>query len=257
MSAPNLAKRAVGWISRKMRERVPYSPDNVYLEGPFAPVPQETTDTQLVVEGQLPEPLNGLYLRIGPNPVKVDNPATYHWFVGDGMVHGLRLQAGKALWYRNRWVGSDKITKANHQPRTSGPRRGISDVVNTNVFGHAGSIWATTEAGVYPVELSPELETLRYGYFNAADSLPFTAHPHTDPETGELHAICYDATNPRAVHYVVIGQQGALAHKTSITVQHGPMIHDCAITKSQVVVLDLPVTLSWKALFTGATFPYR
>lgn len=257
MSAANLAQRAVGWISRKMRERVPYDPSNLYLEGPFAPVAQELTDTQLVVDGQLPPQLNGLYLRIGPNPIKVDNPATYHWFVGDGMVHGLRLQAGQALWYRNRWVGSDKICDARQQPRTPGPRRGISDVVNTNVFGHAGSIWAATEAGVYPVELTPELETIRYGYFNATASLPFTAHPHADPDTGELHAICYDATNPRAVQYVVIDQAGALAHKTSIPVQHGPMIHDCAITKSKVVVLDLPVTLSWKALFSGATFPYR
>ena len=33
-----------------------------------------------------------------------------------------------------------------------------------------------------------------------------------------------------------------------IPVKHGPMVHDCAITRSQVVVMDLPVTFSWWAL---------
>ncbi|WP_263053883.1 carotenoid oxygenase family protein, partial [Mycobacterium ulcerans] len=32
--------------------------------------------------------------------------ATYHWFTGDGMVHGVALRDGRASWYRNRWVRS-------------------------------------------------------------------------------------------------------------------------------------------------------
>ena len=32
------------------------------------------------------------------------DPATYHLFSGDAMVHGLSLRDGKAQWYRNRWV---------------------------------------------------------------------------------------------------------------------------------------------------------
>src|SRR5690606_28238652 len=191
------------------------------------------------------------------NPLHVDNPATYHWFVGDGMVHGVRLQGGEARWYRNRWSGSDPARRAQGKALTPAPRRGVSDVLNTNVVGHAGSIWASTDAGVLPVELDEELNTIRYGYFNTHESLPFTAHPHLDPATGQLHAICYDATNPRAVDYVMIGRQGELVHRTSVPVQHGPMIHDCAITGSHVLVLDLPVTLSYRALLSGASFPYR
>lgn len=254
----NPAQSAFGWFTRKMRQRVPYHPANPFLEGPFAPVTHESIRTDLAVDGQLPESLDGLYLRIGPNPLKVDNPATYHWFTGEGMVHGVRLREGRAEWYRNRWVGSDAVRETLKQPRTPGPRRGVSDVVNTNVYRHAGRIWASTEAGVLPVELNESLDTVRYGYFDAdASRLPFTAHPHEDPRTGALHAICYDATNPRAVQYVVIDAQGRLAHEAAIPVRHGPMIHDCAVSRSQVVVLDLPVTLSWRALLTGASFPYR
>ena len=43
---------------------------NLYLQGPFAPVQKEVTETALTVQGQLPPELNGVYARIGPNPLK-------------------------------------------------------------------------------------------------------------------------------------------------------------------------------------------
>lgn len=78
--------------------------DNRYLEGVFAPVPREYTLTDLPVTGAIPDHLDGRYLRNGPNPVGELDPALYHWFSGDGMVHGVRLRDGRAEWYRNRWV---------------------------------------------------------------------------------------------------------------------------------------------------------
>jgi carotenoid cleavage dioxygenase len=42
-----------------------------------------------------------------------------------------------------------------------------------------------------------------------------------------------------------------------IPVKHGPMIHDCAFTRRFVIILDLPVTFSMKALIGGHAFPYR
>jgi len=39
-------------------------------------------------------------VRTGLNPLAGTNAAAYHWFSGDGMVHGIRLQDGKAEWYR-------------------------------------------------------------------------------------------------------------------------------------------------------------
>ena len=62
--------------------------------------------------------------------------------------------------------------------------------------------------------------------------------------------------NQNRVDYVVIGVDGALVKEVPIPVQHGPMIHDCAVTRSSVVVLDLPVTFSMMALLLGWTFPF-
>lgn len=230
---------------------------NPFLDGFAAPVGSETTETNLRITGELPRELNGLYARIGPNPVTVKNAKKYHWFLGDGMVHGIRLRDGKALWYRNRWIGSDPVNKALGRPRIEGPRRGVSGTVNTNVYGHAGRIWASTEAGVLPVELDGELNSLRYGLFDSPRSLAYTAHPHLDPHTGDLHAICYDAMSPKRVQYLRIDARGQLDRVVDIPVQHGPMIHDCAVTQSKVLVLDLPVTFTLMGLLTGRAFPYK
>ena len=77
---------------------------NRYLEGAFAPLHDEHTLTDLSVTGTIPDYLDGRYLRNGPNPIGEIDPERYHWFLGDGMVHGIRLRDGKAEWYRNRWV---------------------------------------------------------------------------------------------------------------------------------------------------------
>ena len=78
--------------------------ENRYLEGGFAPLREEFTLTDLPVTGTIPDHLDGRYLRNGPNPAGELDPQLYHWFRGDGMVHGIRLRDGCAEWYRNRWV---------------------------------------------------------------------------------------------------------------------------------------------------------
>ncbi|MEY3805918.1 MAG: hypothetical protein RIR69_730, partial [Actinomycetota bacterium] len=77
---------------------------NPFLNGNLAPVTEEITAFDLEIVGNLPQELDGRYLRNGPNPLGPVNAEKYHWFTGHGMVHGIRLQDGKAKWYRNRWV---------------------------------------------------------------------------------------------------------------------------------------------------------
>lgn len=254
--ATRIMEQGAAALSNLLQKRAPKSGKNFYLEGPYAPVPEERFDTELAVDGSLPPALDGLFAQIGPNPMQVRNPATHHWFLGDGMVHGLRLEGGTARWYRNRWVGTDRVNRDLGRPKVPGARSGIFDVVNTNVFSHAGSIWATVEAGPAPAELDNELNTIGRGLFRSAARLPFTAHPHRDPETGELHAVCYDALHRNRIHYECIDASGALRRRVDIPVSHGPMVHDCAITQRYVVIFDLPVTFSFRALLRGADFPY-
>lgn len=228
---------------------------NPYLEGNFGPVTEEVTAFDLRVTGEIPRELSGRLLRIGPNPIGTTDPAKYHWFTGNGMVHGLRLRDGRAEWYRNRWVADDGVTAFRNQPKTPGPRHGMGvGVANTNVIGFANRTWAIVEAGGLPVELSDELETKTYSDFDGTLPGSFTAHPKVDPDTGELHAMVYYWAWDY-VQYVVVGTDGRVRKTVNVTVPGKPMMHDFALTERHVVIFDLPCTFDAKAGMSGP-FPY-
>jgi carotenoid cleavage dioxygenase len=215
---------------------------NRYLEGAFAPLTQEHTLTDLQVEGTIPEHLDGRYLRNGPNPIGEIDPELYHWFVGDGMVHGIRLRDGKAEWYRNRWVRGPHAARILGAPKPSG-HHGTSPIgANTNVIGHAGRTLALIEAGVANYELTEELDTVGVCDFEGTLHGGYAAHPKRDPDTGELHAVTYSMHRGNSVRYSVIGADGRARRTVDVEVNGSPMMHDFSLTERYVVFYDLPVT---------------
>ncbi len=237
------------------RKKAPDAP-HPFLTGLHTPMTGEQTITDLAVTGTIPAELDGSYVRNGPNPVTPPNPAIYHWFTGTGMVHGIRLKDGKALWYRNRWIRGTDVSNALGEPPAPGPR-GTFDTPNTNVVGIAGGTWAIVEAGGNPVRLDEELNTIAHDPFGGTLKGSFSAHPHLDADTGEMHAICYEGTDQTIIRHVVVDKTGRVRREEPITVQDGPSIHDCMITKNYVIILDLPVTFSMKTLLAGHSFPYK
>ena len=215
---------------------------NPYLEGANAPLPAEYTLTELEVSGTIPDHLDGRYLRNGPNPIGEIDPELYHWFVGDGMVHGIRLRDGRAEWYRNRWVRGPQAARLLGEPPPRGYRGVASVGANTNVIGHAGKTLALIEAGVTNYELTDELDTVGACDFDGTLTGGYTAHPKRDPETGELHAISYQVMGRNTVQYSVIGVDGRARRTVDIEVTGAPMMHDFSLTERYVVIYDLPVT---------------
>lgn len=229
--------------------------DNRFLEGSFAPVKEEITASDLPVTGQVPAELSGRYLRNGPNPLGLDDP-NYHWFVGAGMVHGVRLRDGRAEWYRNRWVRSKAVAAALGEQWPGGPvHENLDFAANTHVIAHGGRTLATVEAGALPYELSYELGTI--GPCDFGGTLPggFAAHTRLDHRTGDLHAIAYFWAWDYVQH-VVVDAAGKVTRTTGIAVPDGPMMHDFALTGRYVVLLDLPVTFSLDAVSAGKEMPY-
>jgi 8'-apo-carotenoid 13,14-cleaving dioxygenase len=253
----SVVQKGIETIAEFNRKRLPaLDRAHPYLTGIYEPMQRELAIEELTVAGTIPPELDGRYLRIGPNPIAPD-PKSYHWFIGDGMVHGIRIKEGRARWYRNRWIRSEAVGGMLQVPAAPGPRHGTFDTVNTNVIGHAGATWALVEAGSTPVRLNDTLEQQTYDDFGGTLKGAFTAHPHRDPATGELHAICYDATVTDEIRHVVVSAEGRVVRELAIPVRHGPSIHDCAITDRFVIILDLPVTFSMAALIGGRGFPYR
>jgi len=219
--------------------------DNQYLSGNFAPVETEVSAHDLTVVGQIPAELEGRWLRNGPNPEQVADPSKHHWFMGHGMVHGVRLRDGKADWYKNRFVSS------------AADRAAGSFGANTNVGGFAGRTWAMVEGGNPPMEMSYDLDPMGANRFDGTLDGPFTAHPKYDPSTGELHAMNYHWPDLiDHVNYTVVGGDGRVTKQLAIPVPDMPMMHDMSLTDKYAIVYDLPVTISMDVLANGYSFPF-
>ncbi|MCP2324361.1 carotenoid cleavage dioxygenase [Hamadaea flava] len=212
-----------------------------------APVPDETDATDLVVTGALPTELSGRYFRNGPNP----RPGEFapHWFMGSGMLHGVRLRDGRAEWYRNRWV---KFTDVGFV-RPDGTLDYRGGPANTSVLEHSGRLFALVEQA-FPYEIDRELNTIGYCDFGGRLTTAMTAHPKTDPVTGELHFFGYSALPP-FLTYHRLSATGELVESRPIEVPGPTMMHDFAITENYLVWLDLPAVFDFALV--GKTMPYR
>ena len=77
------------------RRAPPTAATNPFLSGNFAPVEAETTCFDLEVHGGSPRGWTGD--SSGSAPTRSGRwTARFHWFVGTGMAHGLRLRGGRA-----------------------------------------------------------------------------------------------------------------------------------------------------------------
>jgi carotenoid cleavage dioxygenase len=236
-----------------------------FLSGNFAPVFDEHDTGALPVTGQIPTALRGAYLRNGSNP-QFSPLGRYHWFDGDGMIHGITLEDGTAR-YRNRWVrttGLEEERKAGHAlfgglsnftfpdaelfAKMGGP---FKNAANTHVVRHAEKILALWEGG-FPHELTAELETV--GLWDFGDKLvgPMTAHPKIDPATGEMLFFGYSQFPPY-LRFHVVDAAGDLVRSEEIDIPAGVMMHDFVITDQHALFLDAPAVFDLDAVMTGGS----
>ena len=219
-----------------------------YLTGPLAPVPDEISATDLPVEGALPPELCGRYFRNGPNPRPGERPP--HWFVGHGMIHGIRLRDGRAEWYRNRWVRTKPFAGQTGMIDADGNVDRTIGIANTHVVPFAGRIMALVESS-FPHIVTPELTTVGTCDFDGQLTTAMTAHPKIDPVTGEMHFFGRDFRAP-FLTYHRLSADGAQLTSADIAVPSPTMIHDFAITDRHAIFLDLPMTFqpdqAWRGM---------
>src|SRR6185312_10792811 len=201
----------------------------------------------------IPAELDGWYLRNGPNP----REATDHWFTGDGMVHGVRLENGRAAWYRNRWVRTDSFDNPFPLYNADLTRNVHASVANTHVVRHAGKTLALVETSL-PYEISNELETLGAHDFNGKLADSMTARPKICPATGELHFFGYGSLTAPYVTYHRADAAGNLTVNRAVDVKANTMMHDFAITAKHVIFMDLPIVFNLDvAISDEHDMPYR
>ena len=230
-----------------------------FLSGNFAPVEDEMESPRLEVTGAIPSALSGLYLRNGPNPM-FEPLGKYHWFDGDGMLHGVRITNGRAS-YRNRWVRSRGLaveqrngravyggmsTIAQLDPAVVREGGAMKNTANTNVVRHAGRILCLMEGGL-PTEVTPDLETVGEYDFGGKLASAFTAHPHVDGRTGEMLAFSYVPS----LQLLRVSAAGELIQVEQIAVPKPTMMHDFTITERHAVFFDAPAVMDFAAFLQG------
>jgi carotenoid cleavage dioxygenase len=237
---------------------------NPYLLGVYAPVDTEIDASDLQVIGKIPTDLNGVYLRNGPNP-RHPPEGRYHWFDGDGMVHAVHLENGKAR-YRNRWIrtkafdAESEAGKAlwtgvmespNGNPFGKAHGLGLKDNANTDVIFHRGKVLATWYLCGSPYAIDPlSLETLGAEDFLGTLVGDMMAHPKVDERTGELFWFDY-GPRPPFMRYGVVSADGKVAHVTNVDLPGPRLPHDMAITENYAVLMDLPLIQDLQAARQG------
>ncbi|MAT03195.1 MAG: dioxygenase [Acidimicrobiaceae bacterium] len=223
-----------------------------HLSGNNAPVFDELTVTSLEVKGSIPSELAGRYFRNGANP---QSGISDHWFVGDGMIHGIEIADGKANWYRNRYVRTPMFNNPDKDRmelyldmETMGFNYEVS-VANTSVLGHAGKIYALEE-GSFPYELSKEVETIGCHTYGGKLTTAMTAHPKVCGETGELLMFGYSSLPPYLTYHR-ISPDGQLVQSEEITVGGPTMMHDFTVTRNHSIFLDLPAIFDMEMAMQG------
>jgi carotenoid cleavage dioxygenase len=241
--------------------------ENPFLRGYYAPLHAECDAPNLPVTGEMPRELHGTLYRNGPNPQFAPR-GPYHWFAGDGMLHAFRIEDGRVS-YRNRWVRTPKwelehgegegLSGAFGNPRFSDPRivNLNSTLANTNVVWHANRLLALEEAHL-PFEVDPvTLEPRGYHDFAGRLAGPMTAHPKTDPVSGEMVFFGYAArgrfTPEVALHEV--SADGTLRLSREIVAPYASMAHDFVVTRRWIVMPIFPLTGSMERAIKGAP-PY-
>jgi carotenoid cleavage dioxygenase-like enzyme len=230
-----------------------------HLTHGFAPVQDELDLHDLPVRGEIPRDLTGTWLRNGPNPAFPPLAYVYPWD-GDGMLHALRLEAGRA-GYANRFVrtaGLEAERRAGRalygsltrpvpvDPALLGPDADptpIKNLANTNVIGHAGRVLALWEGGL-PHEVDERLATR--GRFDFAGNWRggFTAHPKLDPVSGELLVFGY-SPHPPYLRFGTVDAAGRVTRVTALDVPQPYMVHDFICTPRYAVFVLCPVVLDF------------
>jgi carotenoid cleavage dioxygenase-like enzyme len=230
-----------------------FGTDNFFQRDNYAPVTDELTEFDLPVEGVIPAELDGWYLRNGPNP----RQATAHWFTGDGMIHGVRLEGGRAAWYRNRWVRTDSFKEDFPLYNADGTRNLRAGTANTHLVNHAGKTLALVESSL-PYEITNDLETVGAYDFGGKLVDSMTAHPKICPTTGEMHFFGYGNIFEPHVTYHRADANGELVINRPLDVKALTMMHDFALTAEHVVFMDLPIVFNLDVAMKGdGDMPYR
>lgn len=216
-------------------------------------LPREHGFEPLRVDGQLPAQLAGTLFRNGPGLFGIQGTPYAHPFEGDGVITGVRFQAGQA-WGAARPVESAglrderRVGKVLYGGAAPWWRRMIAAhlgpekvTANTSVLSWQGRLLALNEGGC-PIEVDPmDLRTLGETRLGGVVRSAFSAHPHRVASRRATYNIGLDYGPKTGIHLYELPDEGAIREIGALELDYATMVHDFAMTDTHFVFFISPV----------------
>ena len=210
---------------------------SVLLSGIFAPVCETDPTECRITYGRIPEDLEGVYLRNGPNAALLHRGGGIHAFDGDGMIHAVRMRNGSAS-FCSRFVKTSRFRQEQAAgrpllPKILGGMHGISGVArvfisglrvalglldvshgiglsNTNVAFFNGHILSLSQEDLpYILRVTDDGDVLTLRQFKLPSRFIMCSHPKFDPVSGDMYAHSLQFSFP--IHYSLFRVPAAAA----------------------------------------------
>eukprot|EP00250_Pteridium_aquilinum_P019373 c24405_g1_i1 orf=254-2212(-) len=238
---------------------------HLQLSGNSAPV-SETPPTPCTIQGTLPSDLNGVYIRNGPNATHLHRGEGYHLFDGNGMLHSVKLDNGKATFCA-RYVKTSRFQQEEEAgrplfPKFFGGLSGVSGIArtavtllraglglldvskgwglsNTSVGFFNGQVLSLSEDDMpYVIKVTESGDLITTGHFKLPGKLNMCAHPKFDASTGEMFAFSFNPPFVPPFSFFRVSGDGINSLDIPVPLLDIPLVHDFAITRRFVVFPD-------------------
>ena len=239
-----------------------------YLKDSFMPVFEEKT-LQVDHDSPLFNKLqNSFFAQIGSNPKYVEDE-DYHWFDGDGMIHGVFLNESR-LTYQNKWIQTKRFQVENKWKKKMylyfGELKGFKGLYEILKFSlmeilgflphakgtantamlHWNNIFYALHEGDMPYELDIDYQLFnistkhRLNYTNIYST---TAHPIEDKKRQQLYLYGYNNYDFNDGKFIFNAFSKNMTHlyQRNFSLINNGMTHDVAFTGDHIIIPDMPL----------------
>jgi len=266
---------------------VTYPSDNTYIKyarAKYQSSEELTTPTKCQIIGEIPDWIEGTFMRVGPGKFEYGKNEAKHFFDGDALAHSFTIKNGEVV-YRSRFLETDYHRKNKKYNRYTAAGFGTwappdpcadifkrlalyfiptrsSDNTNVNIFNLQGRIVAATEAP-WMTEIDPvTLETIKK--VNASNQLDsdmrnWLAHPHYDTN-GDLYIFSTKLKPPITIQLIKFPAKMNTQNPAGEIIAELPCetgnnkagyYHSFAMTENYIILIENPLYIkSIAALFT-------
>ncbi len=234
--------------------------------GTYAPLHVEVDVRDCVVDGRIPEDLNGGFYATGPDLQYPLAPGNIP-FDGEGHVRMFRFKDGR-VDYRTRFVRTERFVAQDKARRILMPMyrnpslddpsvKGLSrGTANTHVIHHKHMLLALKEDSPPSAVDLHTLETIDPVYTFGGQlrrDQPFTAHPKVCSITENIVAFGYEARGfgSDVIAIFEIDKQGRRIWEAEVRAPYVSMVHDFAVTENHVVFFVVPLVMDPEQMKRG------